>query len=261
MKKIIRLTESDLVKIVKNVILEQRISDLPKKDSVQSETPPSIFMSKEFQSVSCIPYIFQKPVLDMVGKGYNKLFIKTCLGIIGRESDYGKSDRYKAISELKSFLASVGINASVGLGQIKPAKAEELGMTIEELNTTVGAINGVYTILKKNYDLAVSQGYSNGPSINLPDGTGNSALDISILAFNMGEKYITQFCETSNPNIKGFCTDEKTKGGDTIYKNKPVKNYIPNYKSERWDGVSITSHGYIKEVAQRIKSFDCPAVN
>jgi hypothetical protein len=181
MKKIIRLTESDLVKIVKNVILEQRISDLPKKDSAQSETPLPMFMSKEFQRVSCIPYIFQKPVLDMVGKGYNKLFIKTCLGIIGRESDYGKSDRYKALSELKFFLASVGMETSVGLGQITPAKAKELGMTIEELNTTVGAINGVYAILKKNYDLAVSKGYSNGPSINLPDGTGNSALDISIL--------------------------------------------------------------------------------
>lgn len=261
MKKVIKLTESDLIKIVKKIISEQRISDLPKKDSEQSQTPPSIFMSKEFQSISCIPYIFQKPVLDMISKGYNKLFIKTSLGIIGRESDYGKSSRYKALSELKSFLASTGIDTSVGLGQIKPSTAEELGLSVEDLNTSSGAMIGVYSILKKNYNLAISQGYSNGPSINLPDGTGNSALDISILAFNMGEKYITQFCETSNPNIKGFCTDEKTKGGDTIYKNKPVKNYIPNYKSERWDGVSISSHGYVKEVAKRIKTFDCPAVN
>lgn len=261
MKKIIKLTESDLVKIVKNVILEQRISDLPKKESEQSQTPPSIFQSKEFQNVSCIPYIFQKPVLDMVSKGYNKLFIKTCLGIIGRESDYGKSNRYKALSELKSFLASTGVDTSVGLGQIKPSTAKELGLSIEDLNTSSGAMIGVYSILKKNYDLAVSQGYSSGPSTNLSDGTGNSALDISILAFNMGEKYITKFCETSNPNVKGFCSDEKTKGGDTIYKDKPVKNYIPNYKSERWDGVSISSHGYVKEVAKRILSFYCPVVN
>jgi len=261
MKKIIRLTETDLVKIVNKIILEQRISDLPKKDSEQSQTPVSIFQTKEFQNVSCIPYIFQKPVLDMVNKGYNKLLIKASLGVIGRESDYGKSDRYKALSELKTFMSSLGIDTSVGLGQIKPSTAKELGLTIEDLNTSSGAIIGVYSILKKNYDLALSQGYDNGPSVNLADGTGNSALDISILAFNMGSKYITKFCETSNPNIKGFCSEQKTKSGDTIFKDKQVKNYIPNYKTERWDGVSISSHGYIKEVAKRVKSFDCPAVN
>lgn len=261
MKKIIKLTESDLIKIVKTVILEQRISDLQKNNSVQPEPIIPTIMSKEFKNISCVPYIFQKPIADMVNKGYDKLLIKTSLGIIGRESDYGESDRYKLLSQLKNFLANTGIDTSVGLGQIKPSTAKELGLSVEDLNTSSGAMVGVYNIIQKNYKLSLSKGYDTSPSVNLPDGTGNSALDISILAFNMGQKYITQFCETSNPKIKGICKETKTVGGDTIYKNKPIKNYIPNYKTERWDGVSISSHGYVKEVAKRIKTFDCPLIN
>jgi hypothetical protein len=36
-----------------------------------------------------------------------------------------------------------------------------------------------------------------------------------------------------------------------------VPNYIPNFKTERWDWVKISSHGYISEVAQRIKTYTC----
>ena len=288
MKKVIKLTESDLVKIVKKVISEQskfktntlspeeqkkytqgmnrmqqkvaQTSD-SKSTPVKSQSVIKTYDIKNSSSLSCIPDIFKLSVLNAARAGYDKLFLKSSLGIIGRESDYGESNRYKTLSTIKTFLSNLGVDTSVGLGQIKPSTAEELGLSVEDLNSASGSLNGVYTILKKNYQLALSQGYDNSPSSNLPDGTGNSALDISILAFNMGEKYITQFCETSNPNIKGFCTDEKTKGGDTVYKNKPVKNYIPNYKSERWDGVSISSHGYIKEVAKRIQSFNCSSIN
>jgi hypothetical protein len=42
-----------------------------------------------------------------------------------------------------------------------------------------------------------------------------------------------------------------------IITNKWAPNYIPNFESKRWDGVNITSHGYVKEVAKRIKSFNC----
>ena len=39
--------------------------------------------------------------------------------------------------------------------------------------------------------------------------------------------------------------------------NRYVKNYIPNFKTTRWDGVNISSHGYVKEVANNIKKFSC----
>jgi hypothetical protein len=42
----------------------------------------------------------------------------------------------------------------------------------------------------------------------------------------------------------------------TVY-NKPVKDYIPNFKTNRLDGVAITSHGYVQEVANKIKNYTC----
>jgi hypothetical protein len=39
--------------------------------------------------------------------------------------------------------------------------------------------------------------------------------------------------------------------------NKYVPNYLPNFKTKRLDGVNISSHGYIKEVAEKIKKYTC----
>jgi hypothetical protein len=36
-----------------------------------------------------------------------------------------------------------------------------------------------------------------------------------------------------------------------------VPNYLPNVGSTRWDKVSISSHGYVKEVAKKMKKFSC----
>ena len=38
---------------------------------------------------------------------------------------------------------------------------------------------------------------------------------------------------------------------------KIVKNYLPNYKTVRWDGVNITTHGYVKEVTTKMKKINC----
>jgi site-specific DNA-cytosine methylase len=32
---------------------------------------------------------------------------------------------------------------------------------------------------------------------------------------------------------------------------------IPNFKTNRLDGVAITSHGYVQEVANKIKNYTC----
>ena len=36
-----------------------------------------------------------------------------------------------------------------------------------------------------------------------------------------------------------------------------VKNYLPNFKTKRWDGVDISIHGYVTEVASRMRKFTC----
>ena len=39
--------------------------------------------------------------------------------------------------------------------------------------------------------------------------------------------------------------------------DKHMIDYIPNFKTKRWDGVEISSHGYIQEIADKIKKYPC----
>lgn len=279
MKKIIRLTESDLTRIVKRVIEEQRPDHLMPG---QSDNPTNI--KNHNAKPTCVPLLFKDAVNKFVNQGYNKLFIKTALGIIGRESDFGSSNRYTFLSPLKTLLAYVGRQTSVGPSQITPETAKKYGLSVSDLTTAEGSIKGAYSIIKDNYNKAIKVGYStNKPSINFDGGTGNSALDMAIVGFNMGQSKIVKYCKTTNPNIKKPCsmagqtiveqrldhlmpeqsdnpTNLKTRNTDkkklTVL-NEWVPDYLPNYKTERWDGVNISSHGYVKEVATKLKSFNC----
>lgn len=294
MRKIINLNESDILKIVNRVINEQWVyqknnkggynlvngpyqgieakklfpsysdGQYPKeldqyKNPVSKDgSPTPVMLSSKYQQVACIPYLFRHAYFTLKNKGYNVTLLKTSLGIIGRESSFGTSDRYQYLNPLKTLASKIGLSTSVGYGQVKPETAKELGIPEEDLNTAIGALNAVYQIISKNYSKATQTGYSaNEPSVNLSTGTGNAALDVSIAAFNLGASYITNWCETTDKNTKGRCSQDKTKNGLQIFKDKPVKNYLPNLKSDRWDGVSITTHGYVSEVAKNISSFKC----
>jgi len=131
-------------------------------------------------------------------------------------------------------------------------------MDISDLNTAIGALGAVYQYVVKNYNTARNVGYNANPSSNFKDGTENSALDISIVGFNTGPDKIVKYCETNNPDLKRDCklAGKTTKENLNVF-NRPVTNYIPNFKTERWDGVNISTHGYIKEVANNIKKYTC----
>jgi hypothetical protein len=276
MGKVIKLTESDLIRIVQRVLEEQSVVGAP--NSGMTNKPQATSKPKPIQSLSCVPLAFQLAVDKLIKEGYNKQFLKVSLGIIGRESDFGESNRYKFLSPLKTLWSTLGGNASVGPGQIKPETAKEFGMTIDELTTSIGSLKTVYQILEKNYKKAIEVGYTNEPSSNFTKGTGDAALDLSIAAYNLGISKITKYCKTSNPNINKPCnlagktiTEqviptyglhkmhqelERQKKTFTVT-NKELKNYIPNFKTTRLDGVSISSHGYVKEVAEKIKKYTC----
>ena len=153
--------------------------------------------------------------------------------------------------EISNFF---GINTSSGPAQIKGDKAKELG--IKNISSRLGGLDGAYQILKKNINRALSQGYSKQPSNLGNKGTGNGIYDIAIAAYNTGEKYITNWCESTDPeknkkNLKTMCWEKDAN------KNKPVKNYVPNLHSQRADFVSTWTHGYVKEVAGYYKNFNC----
>jgi hypothetical protein len=294
MSKIINLNESDILKIVNRVINEQWVYQKNNKggytlangpyQGIEAKTlfpsysdsqypkeldknrnpvmkdggPVPTMLTSKYQQISCIPYLFRHAYYTLKKQGYNITLLKASLGIIGRESSFGTSDRFQYLNPLKTLASKVGFSTSVGYGQIKPETAKELGIPEEDLNTTIGSLNAVYQIISKNYAKATQTGYSaDKPSMNLSTGTGNAALDVSIAAFNLGASYITNWCETTDNNVKGRCSQDKTKNGLQIFKDKPVKNYLPNLKSERWDGVNISTHGYVSEVAKNINSFKC----
>ena len=220
----------------------------------------------------CVPLMFSHAVEKLISEGYDVRFLKAALGVIGRESDFGTSKRYNMTTLLKTLWAYVGGQTSVGPGQIKPETAKKYGLSVTDLTTAYGSLSGVYQIIKNNYNMSLENGYSNDkPSSNFNEGTGSAALDMAIITFNLGEAKITKYCKTSDPNIKKPCS----MAGKTIQeqiledtpKDKPqtkitvtkewVPNYLPNFKSKRWDGVNISSHGYVKEVSQKMKTFNC----
>lgn len=278
MKKIIKLTESDLEKIVKKVIKEQSVIGAPNYGVMKGKSKPSPSVSPSL--LPCVPTAFKLSVQNFIKKNYNKTFLKATLGIIGRESDFGESNRFKFTAPLKALWAGLGGQTSVGYAQIKPETAEKYGIKVKDLELASGSLDAAYKIIQDNYKIALKVGYTEQPSVNLKDGTGNSALDIAIATYNLGASKITRYCKTSDPKINRPCSlagktikeqdgsielamnrknqqQLRDSGTSITITNQYVQNYIPNFKTKRWDGVSISSHGYISEVAQRIKTYTC----
>jgi hypothetical protein len=239
--------------------------------------------TKNLNKYSCLPDLFRLSTDDLIKKGYNLTLLKASLGIISRESDFTQSKRYNILSPIKNLAATLGIDTSLGPGQIKPSTAKNLGLSVDDLKTASGALLGVYKILSNNYSIAIKNGYTNSPSSNLSNGTGNSALDIAIMGFNTGPQKIIKYCETNTKGVARGCnlagktvdvvsTAKVTPNAYTplsaqqyptksvtklTVSNKVLKNYIPNLKTQRADGVNISTHGYIIEVAKKIKELNC----
>lgn len=276
----IKITESQLERLI--TVLTEQSNDYkwtPTTSDQKNElTTTSTYSSSNAtkgvkQTYSCVPMLFDSAVEELLKKGYDKTLLKASLGVIGRESGFGSGKRYQMLSSLKSLSAYIGLDTSVGFGQIKPETVKKYGLTVSDLNSAIGSLIGVYNILKTNYNKAINVGYSpKEPSSNFTKGTGNAALDISIVSFNAGEDKIKKYCSTNNPNIKKPClntiiktdnipqtstTFTKTTNVDNVVNNEYVKNYLPNFKTQRWDNVNITSHGYVAEVAGTIKNLNC----
>jgi len=270
--------QDDLDKIIKKVLREQSVIGAPNMGMTnKGESEESKKIQRQYW---CVTPIYRPYVAELVKKGYNKKFIKVALGIIGRESDYGQSARYHAkafvkfVGEILSnvpFIPQVraygrkikGNLGSHGYGQMKLETAKKFNV---DPNKIEGALVGAYRYMLFNYNIAKSQGYdTNRPSSNYDKGTGDAALDISIVGYNQGESFIHKYCDTSDPKLKSDCKNAnktvqvKYSNKKLKVTNKVVKNYLPYYKSQNdrhYTGI-LTSWGYVKEVANRMKKFNC----
>lgn len=281
MKKIIRFTESDLEQIVKRILKEQTIipedpnkpnydpsgglgaarisSNLPATGFVKSDKKAEkvrqeqINKSKDYNKIVkqlyCVPPSFAPSIANMIVNGYNKQTLKIVLGIIGRESSYASGLRYNITAPLKTIGNLLGYNTSTGPAQMSQQTAKDLKLQ-QPIETVSGALKAVYEYLKRSYGIATSIGYSDtAKSVNVPPSNSiNAKTDIAIASYNMGVGKIVKYCDKAGSKLKVKCDNKNT---------KQVKNYLPNYSTTRWDNVNITTHGYVAEVVQKYKKFNC----
>lgn len=205
----------------------------------------------------CLPKGYGFIADRLIKKGYDKEFLKASFSVLGRESSYGSGLRYNITAPLKTIADFFGAGSSLGPAQMKSKTAKELGVSEDSILTVEGAVIAVYKYLKRSYEIAKRNGYTSSPSVNFKNGTGDAALDISIASYNLGIEKIVKYCDTDNPNLKKPCELSGKRIDGLLVSNKHAKNYLPNFKTERWDKVEISTHGYVKEVAGRMKKMNC----
>jgi hypothetical protein len=271
-----------------NLILEEKYVNEVIDDD------PLNFANKTVTKIKypCLGPILSSSVEYVLSKKLNIFFIKYGLGILKRESDFGSSRKYFSKApfeymmnklseyspEFKSALQKTmqvfhnkqNWVPSMGVSQMKPEIAKRFGVDIEELMTIPGSLFAttkylmeLYNINKKYYSTTQPSVINvNGKIVTNPNSTGNAALDVSIVSYNMGyEKYNKWFCKTNNSKYLAPCDspnglykpyDSKPKFILKVDKNSVVKNYFPYYIFQK-----LTSFGYLKEVNNFVKSKNC----
>lgn len=242
----------------KKKVNEQQIlpSDTTRVAGMETSKMLPVFydLSKKYP---CLSPKYRLIIDRLIKKGYDKTFLKVAVCVIGRESSDASGLRYNIMDPIKQLGNFFGKDTSIGPAQMKASTVKDLGLPEESLKTVEGAILAVYKYIERSYSIAKSKGYTNSPSVNFKDGTGDAALDIAIASYNLGISKIDKYCETSDPKIKKSCSLSGRKIGNVIVSKNQVPNYLPNYKTERWDKVEISTHGYVKEVADRFKKLSC----
>lgn len=314
MKKNIRLTELDLINIVKRVLKEQSVIGAPNMGMTNKPQTTS-------KTYSCLPgdtslfvdYVISNKNLLMkkLNLDYKTLILltKTSVGIMGRETKFGNfTERSDTFSEILrgaglGSLVNWGIKKfygekatqSLGVAQFTPETWKRYGLdkSIGDYDSSLGLISqglGTLYSLTNRYERALSNGLKSEPSVNPIlkkygliqeiKGTGNNALDMSILSHNMPEeKTIYPYCTTNHPLYAAPCRYSKIspfksqesfnpkstllqKVTDPNLKKFPrelkvnqsdiIPNYFPNLKGPNHSGI-----GYVEEVSKFMKNFNC----
>ena len=201
-----------------------------------SEWMIKTFMKNQSQ-LTCIPKGWRFPAWVALETGVPVLYVKLALGIVKRESGYGREfrvptfdgtwkslspiTRWGAKTNLKTLMNDihkwknknqstlekygdmVGVDipvlpvlkSSVGPAQLSNKTAKELGFTVPEIKSNLGALLAAAKYLELRHNEAKKSGaYNTNPSSNLKAGTGDSQKDIIIGSYNAGHTIITKWC-------------------------------------------------------------------
>jgi hypothetical protein len=294
MKKIIKLTETDIRNIVKRVMTEQGFGGAAGIVGTPQESSKTPYSPKYpcLATGTLAPFVFyvqknKTKICSKLGITPELLLIltKTAIGIMKRETDYGTSWHAMGESLLDWFddtflnkgLKKSGKLGSVGPGQFtyktwKDLNMEKVfGMDRDDMRTITGAGLGIIASLIKNYRRAISLGYTNNSRSVNPflskkginfSSTNNAALDLAIVSHNM--PVINKYCYTSSPTLAGPCDkptyDPYKKGTGGYKKYGTLKVYqnkpIKNYFPNKKFG-ELTAIGYLEEVIKVINSLNC----
>ena len=198
MKRVIKLTESDLEQIIKKVISEQSRYDLVNFNQTPKVTKPS--EKKPIKTLSCVPSnlsVFVSYVINnsqMLMKNMNIdyktliLLTKVSIGIIGRETKFGTiQTKGDVASEMlrgagAGSLVDWGMKVyrelggkeksqSLGLGQFRPEAWAEYGLDklVGDYNESFDVISqglAVLYTLSSRYKTALNNKLTTSPSVN-----------------------------------------------------------------------------------------------
>ena len=244
---------------------------------------------------------------------------KASIGIIWKETFFGKystrsdetilsqMEKSELISSAMNWLfSSINKKPSLGLAQFQKETWDEYGLDKRVGDYVKSARNpklqglAVLFSLCDRYKMALKKGLQKQPSrnqilekykiIEKINGTGDNALDLSILGHNYGEWVVTKWCETSNPlfsapagkkEIEPFKTEQEFKnwasdsalmkkitdpnlkrfpGKLKTFQDKIIPNYFPNLaggSDSRSGKGKRTSIGYLEGVCKYMKSLQC----
>jgi hypothetical protein len=245
--KNIILKEYELVNLINKIINEQSVIGAPNMGVITQKQ-----IKKKF---NCTSNELSAAAEYALSHGIDPFFVKYSLGILGRESDFGKvMGKYgiKAVPEyvmnkmseiIPGFKDALQWGAkkvfdkpnwvpSMGVAQMTPDIAKKYNVNLEDLMSVSGSLLAVSKHLQNLYK-ETSKYYStdqpskiiyNNKLINNPSSSGNAALDAAIMSYNLGvSKFRKQYCSTNNPQFMAPCNSTN---GEYL----PYPNDKPNFK-------------------------------
>jgi hypothetical protein len=292
MKKIIKLNESELIDLVKKIIVEQRANVRVQNPKILNRSTDSS-IKKKYQ---CLTNEQSAAVEYTLAHKSNPFFVKYALGILGRESDFGKvMGKYgiKAVPEyvmnkmsevIPGFKSVLQWGAkktfgkenwvpSMGVAQMTPDIAKKYNVNLEDLMSVSGSLLAVtkhlsdlYNETSKFYDTnQPSKIIHNGKLINNPSSSGNAALDTAIISYNLGpSRFRKQYCTTNNPNYMAPCNSpngiyspypkDKPNVKLKVNSNSVIKNYVPNLKTDTTGFIDKTLNKYVRDTPKNTQN-------
>lgn len=241
-KKIIRLTESELYDIVNKVVNEQKPDHLMPGQPDNPLNPDGAItkykneLKKLRSKYKCVEPEISLAIHSALSQGVDKWLVRYGVGILHRESDYGKSIKYygksnveygmNKLSEMFPWFKEIiqdGAKTvfdkdnwvpSMGVAQMTPDIAKKYGLNLEDLMSISGSLTAVtkhlsdlYKQMLKYYESGSSSMIINkGKLIVNPSSSGNAALDAAITSYNLGpNRFTKQYCRTNSSKLMAPC--------------------------------------------------------